>query len=55
MPNVYSVVPFGGYRRQLQVIVDRNKLAAYGLSITAVRDTIDKYNVAEAGRHTHLG
>src|SRR5207248_5642108 len=25
--NVYSVVPFGGYRRQLQVVVGRNKLA----------------------------
>jgi len=49
VPNVYSVVPFGGYRRQLQIIVDRNKLAAYGLSITAVRDTIDKFNVAKPG------
>jgi len=46
VPNVYSVVPFGGYRRQLQVIVDRNKLAAYGLSILAVRDAIDRYNVS---------
>src|SRR5581483_4864858 len=34
---VNSVVVFGGYRRQLQVIVDRNKLAAYGLSILDVR------------------
>ena len=33
LSNVYSVVTFGGYRRQLQVIVDRNKLTAYGLSI----------------------
>jgi HAE1 family hydrophobic/amphiphilic exporter-1 len=49
VPNVYSVVPFGGYRRQLQVTVDRNKLAAYGMSITTVRDTIDKYNVAKPG------
>jgi len=47
--NVYSVVPFGGYRRQLQVVVDRNKLAAYGLSITAVRDGIDRFNVAKPG------
>jgi len=47
VPNVYSVAPFGGYRRQLQVVVDRNKLAAYGLSITAVRDTVDKFNVAK--------
>ncbi|MEI7831999.1 MAG: efflux RND transporter permease subunit [bacterium] len=49
VPNVYSVVPFGGYRRQLQVIVDRTKLAAYGLSITAVRDAIDKSNVSKPG------
>ena len=30
VPDVYSVVPFGGYKRQLQVIVDRNKLAVMG-------------------------
>ncbi len=42
-------MPFGGYRRQLQVVVDRNRLAAYGLSITAIRDAIDKYNVAKPG------
>lgn len=46
VPNVYSVVPFGGYRRQLQVIVDRNKLAAYGLSILDVRSAVDRYNVS---------
>ena len=46
VPNVYSVVPFGGYRRQLQVIVDRNKLAAYRLSILDVRNAIDRYNVS---------
>ncbi|HZO91685.1 MAG TPA: efflux RND transporter permease subunit [Chthonomonadaceae bacterium] len=43
---VNSVVVFGGYRRQLQVIVDRNKLAAYGLSILDVRNAIDRYNVS---------
>ena len=47
--NVYAVVPFGGYRRQLQVIVDRNKLAAYGLSILDVRDAIDRANVSSSG------
>jgi len=46
VPDVYSVVPFGGYRRQLQVIVDRNKLAAYGLSMLDVRNAIDRYNVS---------
>lgn len=46
VPDVYSVVPYGGYKRQLQVVVDRNNLAAYGLSILDVRDAIDKYNVS---------
>jgi HAE1 family hydrophobic/amphiphilic exporter-1 len=47
--DVYSVVPFGGYRRQLQVICDKEKLAAYGLSITDVSAAIDKYNVSRPG------
>ena len=49
IPQVYSVVPFGGYKRQLQVIVDRDKLAAYKLSILDVRNAIDKYNVSRSG------
>jgi HAE1 family hydrophobic/amphiphilic exporter-1 len=44
--HVYSVVPFGGYKRQMQVIVDRDKLAAYGLSILDVKNAIDRYNVS---------
>lgn len=46
--DVYSVVPFGGYRRQLQVVVDREKLAGYGLSILDVRDAIDRSNVTKS-------
>lgn len=46
--DVYSVVPFGGYRRQMQVVVDREKLAAYGLSILEVRDAIDRFNVTRS-------
>ena len=46
--DVYSVVPFGGFRRQLQVIVDREKLAAYGVSILDVRNAIDRFNVSGA-------
>ena len=49
IPQVYSVVPFGGYKRQLQVVVDRNKLAAYKFSILDVRNAIDRYNVGRAG------
>lgn len=47
--NVFSVVPFGGYRRQLQVVVDREKLAAYNLSLLDVRNAIDRANVAATG------
>lgn len=47
--DVYSVVPFGGYRRQLQVTVDRDRLAAYGLSILDVRNAIDRSNVSASG------
>jgi HAE1 family hydrophobic/amphiphilic exporter-1 len=48
VPDVYSVVPFGGYRRQLQVVADREKLAAYGLSILDLRNAIDRANVSAA-------
>ncbi len=48
IPDVYSVVPFGGYKRQLQVIVDRDKLAAYKLSVLDVRNAIDRYNVSRS-------
>ncbi|HWP30794.1 MAG TPA: efflux RND transporter permease subunit [Fimbriimonadales bacterium] len=52
--DVWTVSPFGGYRRQLQVRVDREKLVAYGLSILDVRDAIDEYNVAKsAGQVTN--
>lgn len=44
--DVQSVVVFGGFRRQLQVIVDRDKLAAHGLSILEVREAIDRFNVS---------
>ncbi len=53
VPDVWSIYTFGGFKRQLQVLVDRNALAAYGFSILDVRDAIDKQNVARpAGRLT---
>ena len=47
--NVYSVVPFGGYRRQMQVIIDRDRLASRGLSIIDVKRALDNYNVSRSG------
>ena len=53
--DVFSVVPFGGYRRQLQVIVDRDRLAAYRLSILDVRNAIDRYNVSRPAGNLTTG
>jgi len=47
--GVYSVVPFGGYKRQLQVRVDRDKLASQGISILDVKKAVDGYNVSQTG------
>jgi len=53
VPDVWSIYTFGGFKRQLQVLVDRNALAAYGFSILDVRQAIDNQNVARpAGRLT---
>lgn len=53
IPHVWSIYTFGGFKRQLQILINRNKLAAFGLSILDVRDAIDKQNVARpAGRLT---
>lgn len=55
IPSVYSVVPFGGYKRQLQVVADRNKLTSYNLSIMDVKNSIDRYNASRsAGQLTDL-
>ncbi len=47
VPDVQSVEVYGGLKRQLRVVVNRNKLAAYGYSILDVRDAIDKNSVAK--------
>jgi HAE1 family hydrophobic/amphiphilic exporter-1 len=49
VPNVQSVTTFGGLKRQLQVIVDRNKLAAYGFSLLDVKNALDAQNVSRSG------
>src|SRR5207244_12065893 len=47
--HIFTVQTYGGYRRQMQVIVDRKKLAAYGVSILQVRSALDGNNVAKPG------
>ena len=42
--NVQSVVPFGGQKLQMQVIADRDKLAAYKMSLLDLRNMMDMQN-----------
>jgi len=47
VPDVQNVEVYGGLKRQLRVVVNRDKLAAYGYSILDVRDAVDKNSVAK--------
>lgn len=42
--NVQSVVVFGGQKLQMQVIVDRDKLAAYRVSLLDLKNVLDNQN-----------
>src|SRR5215510_5383886 len=44
--DVYSVVPFGGQKLQMQVDVDRERLAAYKWSLLDVKNMLDMQNQA---------
>ncbi len=52
--DVYSVVPFGGQKLQMQVIVDRERLAAYKLTLLDVKNVLDMQNLSKpAGTLTY--
>ena len=52
--DVYSVVPFGGQKLQLQVVVDRERLAAYRMSLPDLKNMLDMQNVSRpSGTLTH--
>ncbi len=42
--DVYSVVPFGGQKLQMQVVVDRERLAAYKMSLLDLKKMLDMQN-----------
>jgi HAE1 family hydrophobic/amphiphilic exporter-1 len=44
--DVYSVVPFGGAKLQMQVVVDRDRLAAYRMSLLDLKTMLDMQNQA---------
>ena len=49
IPGVLSAWTFGGPDRQLQIVVDRDKLAAYGLSMLGLRKAVDSANFDRGG------
>ncbi|OGB92636.1 MAG: hypothetical protein A3H39_20855 [candidate division NC10 bacterium RIFCSPLOWO2_02_FULL_66_22] len=42
--DVQSVVPFGGQKLQMQVVVDRERLAAYKMSLLDLKNMLDMQN-----------
>jgi HAE1 family hydrophobic/amphiphilic exporter-1 len=42
--DVYSIVPFGGQKLQMQVVVDRERLAAYKVSLLDIKSMLDMQN-----------
>lgn len=53
--GVLSAWTFGGPVRQIQVVVDRDKLAAYDIPILAVRNAIDNANFSRGGGQLFQG
>src|SRR5215475_989602 len=52
--NVYSVVPFGGQKLQMQDVVDRDRLAAYKMTLLDLKNMLDMQNLSRpAGTLTH--
>ncbi len=49
IPGVLAAWTFGGPDRQIQIVVDREKLAAYNLSILGIRRAIDSANLDRGG------
>ncbi len=49
VPGVQVAFPFGGLQRQIDVNVNRNALAADGISILDLRDALDAQNSSRSG------
>nr|WP_315189830.1 efflux RND transporter permease subunit [uncultured Albidiferax sp.] len=55
IPNVAEVASIGGMVRQYQIVLDPNKLAAYGILHTKVVEAIQKANQETGGSVLELG
>ncbi len=52
--DVYSVAPFGGQKLQMQVVVDRDRLAAYKMTLLDLKNAVDMQNLSRpAGTLTY--
>ena len=48
IPNVQTVQVFGGPRRQVRIVVDRDRLAGYGLTIGDLRSAIENSSLSRS-------
>jgi len=54
VPNVSEVASIGGMVRQYQVVVNPDKLRAYGITLATVREALDKANQESGGSVVEL-
>jgi HAE1 family hydrophobic/amphiphilic exporter-1 len=55
IPGVASVDIWGGNEREIQVLVDRSRLEATGISLERVLHTVNAENVTKVGGHLETG
>jgi len=55
VPGVAEVASVGGYVKQYQVEVDPNKLLAYNVTLSTVRDALQRSNTDVGGRLIEMG
>ena len=55
LPGVAAVDVFGGHKRQLEIALDRNRLAAYSVDAGAVAATLQAWNLMASGGRVDRG
>ena len=53
MPDVAEVASIGGMVRQYQVVLDPDRLRAFGITHAMVREALEKANAATGGAGEH--
>lgn len=55
LPGVAAVDVFGGHKRQLEIALDRDRLAAYSVDVGAVISTLQAWNLMASGGRVDRG